>query len=306
MRHGTVDQVEDRVTASTAAKRSVGVVGLGVMGRPIAANLLRAGYPVVVASRRRESADALVGEGATWCSTPAELAERVGTIITVVTDDDAVRAVVLGPSGVLRTAAPGSTVIDMSTIAPSTAREVAGLAEARGVRFLDAPVSGGQRGAEAGSLSIMVGGNADALEDVMPVLDVVADRVVHVGPTGSGQVAKAVNQVIVGLTIQAVAEGLALASASGADLERVREALLGGFAASRVLEEHGARMIRRDFAPGGRLALHLKDLRIASELAAEAGVPVPATEALERVMGDLVARGHADLDQSAVALAYEG
>ena len=285
--------------------RRVGFVGLGIMGRGMAANVLRSGGELAV-YRRRPLPDELVAAGVVAATSPADLAGKAGTIITVLPDDEVVREVVMGPQGILHGAAPGTVVIDMSTISPTTARDLHAVAGEEGVAFVDAPVSGGERGAQEGTLSIMVGADPDIFEDIRPLLEMIGTRVIRIGGPGAGQVAKAANQIVVGLTIQAVAEALALAGRSGeVDVQRVREALLGGFAQSKVLEEHGGRMLAARFEPGGRLALHLKDLRIARELAGSVGAEVPATEALVAVMEQLVAEGRGDLDQSAVALAYD-
>lgn len=285
--------------------RRVGFVGLGIMGRGMAANVLRSGGELAV-YRRRPLPDELVAAGVVAATSPADLAGKAGTIITVLPDDEVVREVVMGPQGILHGAAPGTVVIDMSTISPTTARDLHAVAGEEGVAFVDAPVSGGERGAQEGTLSIMVGADPDIFEDIRPLLEMIGTRVIRIGGPGAGQVAKAANQIVVGLTIQAVAEALALAGRSGeVDVQRVREALLGGFAQSKVLEEHGGRMLAARFEPGGQLALHLKDLRIARELAGSVGAEVPATEALVAVMEQLVAEGRGDLDQSAVALAYD-
>src|SRR4051794_18863097 len=262
------------------ADRTVGFVGLGIMGRGMAARVLRSGVELA-AYARRPLPDELVAAGAVAATSPADLAGKAGTIITVLPDDEVVREVVTGREGILHGAAPGTVIIDMSTISPTTARDLHALAGQQGVPFVDAPVSGGQRGAEQGTLSIMVGADPDIFGEIRPLLETIGSRVVRIGGPGAGQVAKAANQIVVGLTIQAVAEALALAGRSGdVDVQRVREALLGGFAQSKVFEEHGARMLDARFEPGGRLTLHLKDLRIARELAGSVGAEVPATEAL--------------------------
>ena len=253
----------------------IGFIGLGVMGRPMAANLLGAGYRLVVHSRSRESATSLVDTGATWADSPEDVAKQAGTVITMLPDTPDVEAVLLGDRGVVMGVRPGALVVDMSTIAPLAARHIALQIESRGGDFLDAPVSGGQVGATGGTLTIMVGGDPRAFERARDVLGAMGTNVTLVGASGAGQVAKACNQLIVGANIEAVAEALVLAAAAGVDPSRVRAALLGGFASSRVLEIHGQRMLDANFAPGFRAALHSKDSRIILQLAEEVGCPVP-------------------------------
>jgi 2-hydroxy-3-oxopropionate reductase len=279
----------------------VGVAGLGVMGRPMAANLLAAGFPVLVWNRSPGRDAELVAAGAEAVGSPAELGARCAVVVTCVSDDAAVEAVVGEIAGA---AGRGTVIADTSTIAPGSARAIQAALATRGVGFVDAPVSGGEGGARAATLAIMAGGEDAHVEAARPVLEALGRQVVHVGGPGAGQIAKAANQVIVGLTIQAVAEALSLAARAGADPARVREAIRGGFAESAVLETHGARMLAGDFAPGGRLALHLKDLRIALGLTEAVG-EAPATAALAAVMERLAAAGEADADQAVLARAYD-
>jgi 2-hydroxy-3-oxopropionate reductase len=283
----------------------VGFIGLGIMGRPMAQNLLRAGYPLVVHNRSRAAVEALVAAGAERASTPREVAERSDVVITVVPDSPDVEAVVLGPDGVAEGARAGMLLIDMSTVAPATARRLAAAMRAKGADALDAPVSGGQAGAEQGTLSIMAGGSAESFARARPIFEVLGRNVVHVGDAGAGQVAKACNQLVVAATIAAVSEALVLAAKSGVDPARVREALLGGFAQSRILEAHGLRMLERRFEPGFRVRLQLKDVRIVTSTGRALGVPLPVAEAAEGLLAGLVESGGGELDHSALVTAIE-
>jgi 2-hydroxy-3-oxopropionate reductase len=285
---------------------TIGFIGLGIMGKPMAANLLEAGYTLVVHNRSREPADELAESGAEVASSPREAAERGEVTITMLPDSPDVEAVVLGDDGVAEGMSEGALYIDMSTIAPATSREVHRALEERGVEAVDAPVSGGQPAAESGELSIMVGGGDEAVERARPILEVLGKTVTHIGPPGAGQVAKAANQIIVALTIQAVSEALTLARKAGVDAARVREALLGGFAQSKILEVHGERMLAGEFEPGFKLALHRKDLAIALQTAREARVPLLGTAQTAEVMNALLAQGHGDQDHSAMVAFYEG
>lgn len=278
----------------------VGFVGLGIMGKPMARNLLRAGHEVTVHNRSRPPVEELVAQGAADGGSPRGVAERSEVVITMLPDTPDVEQVTFGPQGLVEGLRPGSVLVDMSTISPVATRSMAARLQERGVAMLDAPVSGGQRGAEEGTLSIMVGGDPQTFERVRPILEVLGKNVVHVGPVGAGQVCKACNQVVVALTIQAVAEALVLAERNGVDPRRVRQALLGGFAGSRILEVHGQRMLDGDLRPGFRARLHHKDLRIALETGRSAGVPLLGTALVHELLGVLVARGWGDLDHSAL------
>ncbi|MFN3286218.1 MAG: 2-hydroxy-3-oxopropionate reductase [bacterium] len=278
----------------------VGFVGLGIMGKPMARNLLRAGYPVTVHNRSRPPVDELVAEGATDGGSPRGVAEQSEVVITMLPDTPDVEQVTFGPQGLVEGLRPGSVLVDMSTISPVATRSIAARLRERGVEMLDAPVSGGQRGAEEGTLSIMVGGDPQTFERVRPLFQVLGKNVVHVGPVGAGQVCKACNQVVVALTLQAVAEALVLAERNGVDPARVRQALLGGFAGSRILEVHGQRMLEGNYQPGFRARLHHKDLRIALETGRSAGVPMLGTALVHELLGAVVTRGWGDLDHSAL------
>lgn len=278
----------------------VGFVGLGIMGKPMARNLLRAGYPVTVHNRSRLPVDELVAEGAADGGSPRGVAEQSEVVITMLPDTPDVEQVTFGPQGLVEGLRPGSVLVDMSTISPVATRAIAARLRERGVEMLDAPVSGGQRGAEEGTLSIMVGGDPQTFERVRPLFQALGKSVVHVGPVGAGQVCKACNQVVVALTLQAVAEALVLAERNGVDPARVRQALLGGFAGSRILEVHGQRMLEGNYQPGFRARLHHKDLRIALETGRSAGVPMLGTALVHELLGAVVARGWGDLDHSAL------
>jgi 2-hydroxy-3-oxopropionate reductase len=284
----------------------IGFIGLGIMGKPMAHNLITAGYPVVVHNRSRPAVDALVAAGAAAGGSPRGVAEASDVVITMLPDAPEVREVVLGAGGVIEGVRAGQLVVDMSTIAPAASREVAQALRARGAEALDAPVSGGQKGAVEATLSIMVGGPAAAFARALPVFQAMGKNIVHIGDEpGAGQIAKASNQMIVAVTIMAVAEALTLARKAGVDPAKVRQALLGGFAGSRILEQHGQRMLDRNFAPGFRVRLHRKDLRIALATASAHGVPLFATSLVHEVLTALVAQGHEDLDHAAVARIVE-
>ncbi|QWT46369.1 NAD(P)-dependent oxidoreductase [Azospira inquinata] len=270
---------------------NVGFIGLGVMGRPMAEHLLQAGYALHVWARRPESCGPLVAAGAQVCASPAELAARCSRVITMVTGSGDVASLAEGPEGLAAHLAPGSVWMDMSTIAPTTARQVGALLAARGVDFLDAPVSGGEQGARDASLSIMVGGETRVLASVQPLLACLGRTVTHIGGIGAGQVAKACNQMIMVAAIQACAEAMHLAQAFGLDLAAVRQALGGGSAASRVLEVMGARMVRGDYAQGIEARLHHKDFGILLQAAHDLGAPLPVAAQVEQQLNALMARG---------------
>jgi len=269
----------------------VGFVGLGVMGRPMAGHLLAAGHALAVWARRPESAAPLAALGAQVCATPAALAQSCEVVISVVTASADVEALALGPQGLIEGFAPGGIHVDMSTIAPGTARKVAARYAERGIGWLDAPVSGGEIGARDATLAIMAGGEAAVLARVQPLLACLGKTVVHIGPAGAGQVAKACNQMIMVNAIQACAEAMRLAGAHGVDLHKVREALLGGSAASRVLDVMGDRMARRDFAAGIQSRLHHKDFAILMEEARQLGAPLPVAAQTWQQLNALMAMG---------------
>ena len=280
------------------ASERVGFIGLGIMGRPMARHLVDAGVPLTVHSRSPGPVEDLAGAGASRASSPAEVAAGSDVVITMLPDTPDVEQVLFGADGVASTAAAGSLVIDMSSIDPIPTRAFAERLVAQDVAMLDAPVSGGEKGAIDAALSIMVGGPPEAFARALPLLERMGKNIVHVGPGGAGQIAKACNQLVVAATIEAVAEALVLAERAGVDAAKVREALLGGFAGSKILEVHGQRMLDRAFDPGFRARLHRKDARIVLDTAKEVGAPVPAFEAVARQLDELVESGGGELDHS--------
>ena len=275
------------------------------MGRPMAGHILAAGFPLAVHSRSRGPVESLVVVGSVDGGSPAGVAARSDVVVLMLPDPPDAETVLFGPLGVAEAVAAGSVVVDMSTGDPLLAREWAARLAERGVTLLDAPVSGGEAGAIAGNLSIMVGGTDDALARARPILATMGSRIVHIGDSGAGQIAKAANQLVVAATIEAVAEALLLATMAGADPERVREALLGGFAASRVLELHGRRMLDGDFRPGARAALHRKDAHIIQGLARRLGSPMPAFDVVAQALESLVEQDGGDLDHAALVTLLE-
>jgi 2-hydroxy-3-oxopropionate reductase len=283
----------------------IGFIGLGLMGKPMVLNLLKKGFPVVAHSRSQGPVDAVVEAGATRAGSPAEVASQCDVILTMVPDSPDVRLVLEGPGGVFETVRKGSVIVDMSTIAPAVARELAGKAAARGVAMLDAPVSGGEIGAINGTLSIMVGGDAAALERVRPVFNAVGnpERVVHIGPAGAGQVCKACNQICIGGALASVSEAFAIARKAGIDPAKVREALMGGFAASRVLEVHGERILKGNYVPGFKTKLYHKDLGIVGQTIHELAVSAPVAALVQQYVSALMAADRGEEDYSALAKA---
>jgi 2-hydroxy-3-oxopropionate reductase len=283
-------------------KPTIGFIGLGVMGKPMAKNLIKGGHALVVHNRGRGPVDELVAAGATAGSSPADVARRCSVVITMLPDTPDVELVLSGADGVLSTLRANTVVVDMSSISPAAARKLAVMVAAKGGTMLDAPVSGGEIGAINAGLSIMVGGDAAAFERVKPILAHMGnpERIVHIGDSGAGQICKICNQVAIGGALAGVSEALALARKAGVDGARVRQALLGGFAASRVLEVHGERMLKGDYKPGFRTRLYQKDLRIANEAAMANAVAMPATAIVTQLVNALVASGGADLDYAAL------
>ena len=283
----------------------LGFIGLGVMGAPMARHLLSAGFPLTVHSRSAPPVEALVAEGASWASKPSDVAHASDVILTMLPDTPDVELVLLGADGVAEGAGEGSLVIDMSTIDPIATRSFAERLADDGVTMLDAPVSGGQVGAEAGTLSIMVGGPDDAFERALPVFEAMGSTIVHVGPTGAGQVAKACNQLVIASAVEAVGEAFVLAVRAGVDPAKVREALLGGFAGSKVLELHGQRMLDGAFAPGFRAALMAKDGRIVVGAADRLGAPIPGFRPVAQRLEAMLPAGRGDLDYAALVTLLE-
>jgi 2-hydroxy-3-oxopropionate reductase len=281
----------------------VGFIGLGVMGKPMAGHILAKGYPLVVHSRSRGPVDVLVAAGATAAESPAAVARRSDVIITMLPDTPDVELILTGPSGVLEGLQPGALVIDMSSISPVRARALAARVAAAGGTMLDAPVSGGEIGAINGTLSIMVGGERASFERARPIFECMGhvDRIVHIGDEpGSGQICKVCNQIAIGGALAGVSEALALAKKAGVDGTRVRQALLGGFASSRVLEVHGERLLTNQFKPGFRTRLYQKDLRIAKETGAALGASTPTATLVSGLVDALVEDGGGDLDYAAI------
>ncbi len=278
----------------------VGFIGLGLMGRPMALNLIKAGHTVHVWSRRRASMQPLLDAGAGDCASAAEVARRAALTISIVADAPDVEQVTLGPDGVADGAGAGHIHVDMSTIAPAAAQRIAAGLAGRGVAMLDAPVSGGEVGAIAGTLTIMVGGDAAAFEKAKPAFEAMGRSVTLIGGAGAGQVAKACNQILTGVGVAAVAEALNFATRSGVDAGRVREALLGGFAYSRILENHGQRMLDRNFKPGFKAWMHQKDMRIVMEEAHRLGLALPSAAATAQMFNALVGSGMGEDDSVAM------
>lgn len=279
----------------------VGYIGLGIMGAPMARNLLRAGVPVQVWARRREAVQPLAAAGATVCEDLAELVSAVRVLFLNVSDTPDVESLVLGPTGILTHAAPGLVIVDHSTIDPVRTIEVAQRCREVGIHFVDCPVSGGESGAIAGTLTLMLGGDAGVIERIRPLLECVGKTLTHVGTSGAGQIAKACNQLVIGETLLAVAEAFALAEAAGVDPARVREALLGGFAASRVLETHGRRILEQDFKPGFFARLHRKDMDIVASTARVLKLDLPGVGRVQRALQQAVDAGDGELDSSVLA-----
>lgn len=278
----------------------VGFIGLGLMGRPMALNLLKAGHTVHVWSRRRESMAPLLEAGAGDCASAAEVASRAAVTISMVADAPDVEQVTLGEGGVASAARAGHIHVDMSTIAPAAAQAIAARLAERGVTLLDAPVSGGEVGAIAGSLTIMVGGDAAAFDTVKPAFEAMGKSINRIGDSGAGQVAKACNQILTGVGVAAVAEALNFATRSGVDATKVREALLGGFAYSRILENHGQRMLDRNFRPGFKAWMHQKDMRIVMEEAHRLGLALPSSAATAQMFNAMVGSGLGEDDSIAM------
>ena len=283
----------------------LGFIGLGVMGRPMALHLLHAGHSLTVWARRQAASQPLLAAGAQLCASPAELARRAEVVFTMVTGGADVERLTFGPGGLVEGLAEGALLVDMSTIAPEMARSLAQRLSRCGVDMLDAPVSGGEQGALAATLAIMVGGRAAVLERVRPLFELLATKIVHVGDHGAGQVAKACNQMVMVGAIQAVAEALHLSRAAGADPLRVRQALAGGSAASRVLEVMGSRMVERSFAAGVEARLHHKDYAVVLAEAHRLGVPLPVAAAVAQQLNAVLAMGWGRCDTAVLLRVLE-
>lgn len=282
----------------------VGFIGLGIMGAPMAINLLNGGHQLFVHTRSQTPAS-VIDAGAVVCDNGAEVARQADIIIIMVPDTPHVQDVLFSENGVAQGLSAGKIVVDMSSIAPVATQEFAERITALGCEYLDAPVSGGEVGAKAASLTIMVGGQEKAFEQVKPLFELMGKNITLVGSYGAGQITKVANQIIVALTIEAVGEALLLASKAGANPAKVREALMGGFANSRVLEVHGERMVKRTFEPGFRIELHQKDLNLALSTARQLGVALPNTATAQELFNTCAANGGAAQDHSALVRALE-
>lgn len=286
-------------------KENIGFIGLGIMGKPMVRNLLKAGYVPCVYNRSRAAVSELESEGATAANSSKEAAERSDIVITMLPDSPDVEAVVLGTNGILEGAHEGLLLIDMSTISPVVTKRIAAELEKRGTRMLDAPVSGGDKGAIAGTLSIMAGGDIKDFERAMPLFEAMGKTIRHCGPLGSGQVVKACNQIVVALVIEAVSEAMVLGSKAGVDPDVILQVLSGGLAQNRVLDLRGPKMIEHDFTPGFKARLHRKDMGIILETAREFGVALPVSALVDQMFSHLVAGGRGDLDHSSLLLVIE-
>ena len=280
----------------------IGFIGLGVMGKPMAKHLVAAGHRVTVHNRSRGAVDELAAAGATAAGSPADVAKASTIVITMLPDTPDVERVLTGPGGVVESMQRGTVVIDMSSISPIATERLAKTIAEKGGSMLDAPVSGGEIGAINAALSIMVGGDEATFHKMKPVLDKMGnpERVVYIGRSGAGQICKICNQIAIGGALTGVSEAFALAKKSGVDAARVRQALLGGFAASRVLEVHGERMLVDNYKPGFRARLYQKDLRLANEAASANGVALPGTAVVAQLLNALIASGGSDLDYAAL------
>jgi 2-hydroxy-3-oxopropionate reductase len=288
------------ITQST----KIGFIGLGIMGSPMATHLIDAGYHLFVYTQGRLP-EHLIDRHVTICLSSQGVAERADIIITMVPDTPDVQDVLFGKQSVSAGLSAGKLVVDMSSISPTATKQFAQQIQALGCDYLDAPVSGGEVGAKNATLSIMVGGSQAAFERAKPLFELMGKNITHVGGVGDGQTAKVANQIIVALTIEAVAEALVFAARAGADPAKVRAALMGGFASSKILEVHGERMVKRTFEPGFRIALHQKDLHLALSTARELGVSLPNTATAQELFNACVARGGASWDHSAMVRALE-
>ncbi len=282
----------------------IGFIGLGIMGRPMSLNLIKAGFSLAVLESSKASGE-LYTAGAVLCKTAEEIAQKSDIVITMLPDSPEVEEVVFGNNGILQGIRSGSLFIDMSTISPSTAIKIYKAMQLKGVEALDAPVSGGQTGAEQGTLSVMAGGSEEAFNRAKPLFDVMGKSTVLIGDAGAGQMTKACNQIVVGVTIQAVAEALTLARKAGVDVAKVRTALLGGLAQSEILNRYGQRILDRNFKPGFKIKLHRKDLNIALQAGKEYSVALPGTSQVAVNMDAMIAQGMDELDHSALALLEE-
>lgn len=283
----------------------IGFIGLGIMGRPMARNLIKAGYELVVHSRSRGPVDELVAEGAAAAGSPRAVAQQVKTVITMLPDSPDVRAVALGDNGLTAAMGDGSLLIDMSTISPITTKEVGEALAKHGAHMVDAPVSGGDKGAIAATLSIMAGGSEEDFQRALPLFQALGKTIVHVGDLGAGQIVKACNQVVVAINYEALSEALVLGSKAGVDPAKILQVLGGGLAGSKVIELRGQSMVEHNFQPGFRINLHRKDLNIALSTAKSLDVPLPVTGLVDQFLSSLVGAGRGNLDHSAMLTMLE-
>jgi len=283
----------------------IGFIGLGIMGKPMVRNLIKSGYAPIVFNRSQAAIDELSAEGAIAAASIKETVEKSDVVITMLPDTPDVEAVVSGENGILTVASEGLLFIDMSTISPVATRKLAAEVEAKGVKMLDAPVSGGDKGAIAGTLSIMVGGSVEDFERASPIFEAMGKTVVHCGAIGSGQIVKACNQIVVALVIEAVSEALVLGSKAGVDPEIILQVLSGGLAQTKVMDLRGPTMLRHNFAPGFKARLHRKDLSIILQTAREYGVALPVSALVDQMFTNLVEHGKGDLDHSALLTVIE-
>ncbi|MFQ5840491.1 MAG: 2-hydroxy-3-oxopropionate reductase [Candidatus Methylomirabilales bacterium] len=287
------------------AKPALGFIGLGIMGKPMAKNLLKAGYPLTIFNRSRPAMDELKGAGASVAASSQAVAEASNVILTCLPNSPDVGQVVLGPAGVLEGVRPKSVLIDMSTIAPLVSQKIYAAAQAKGVRALDAPVSGGEKGAMEGTLSIMVGGDEEVFREALPIFQAMGKTITYMGPAGSGGFTKLANQIIVAINLTALGEAITLGTKAGLDLERMLGALGGGLAGSRCLEQKRPNYLNHRYQPGFTVDLHYKDLGLISETARALGVPVPTTALVQEFFAALRVRGRGGLDHSGVVTLFE-
>jgi 2-hydroxy-3-oxopropionate reductase len=283
----------------------IGFIGSGIMGRPMSLNLINAGHELFTWGRRFDAVEPLLVAGAMGKGTPAEVAAEADITFTMVSNTADVEQVILGKRGLMHGAKPGSVIVDMSTISPSATRSIAEQLSAHSIHMLDAPVSGGQSGATQGTLSIMVGGEAEVFQRVKPLFEILGKNIVHVGSHGAGQVVKACNQVVFSLTLEGVAEAILLARNNGVDPAKMREALMGGYANSKILEVHGLKMLEANYKAGFKVKLHHKDMGIVMDNAQENHTPLPGAELVARQIASLMDAGESELDSSAIMMALE-
>jgi 2-hydroxy-3-oxopropionate reductase len=294
---------EDR--RGTKMRKTIGFIGLGIMGKPMARNILKAGFPLTVFSRTRGSVEELIREGASAADSAKGVAERSQVIITMLPDSPDVRDVILGKNRVFEGVKAGSVVIDMSSVNPLVTQEIAGMLEGKGVKMLDAPVSGGETGAIQGTLAIMVGGEKKVFEDCMEIFKTMGKSIVHVGPIGAGGYVKLVNQIIVALNIAAVGEAFTLGIKAGLDPQAIYQAIRGGLAGSAVLDAKAPMIFQRNFKPGFKIRLHRKDLHNALSTAQSLGVPLPLSSFVQQLLVSLMTEGRGEEDHSALATFFE-